>query len=99
MHHYNFKISGITFDTWFKPSEEMAGNIGLANFNAQTISINNDQSPQTKRIAAWHEIIHIMDSIYGLGLSEEQVIRLAHAMVGFFEDNQHLVDDKGLWHE
>ena len=99
MHRCKFKLSGLTFDIFHKSSEEMGGSIGLANFNDQTISINNTVTKQTKQIATWHEIIHIMDSVYGLNLTEEQVIHQAHAMVSFVNDNPHLIDDKGLGYE
>ena len=36
------KISGIEYAIVMKTSEEMGGNIGLANFNTQEISINQN---------------------------------------------------------
>jgi len=91
-----FTISGILFDIIEKSPEEMGGNIGLADFNKQEVSINCAHTAQTKRIAVWHEIIHIMDSVCGLDLTEKQVVHLAHAMIGFIESNPVLLSDLGL---
>ena len=91
-----FTISGIHFDIVEKTPEEMGGCIGLADFNKQEVSINCMQTAQTKRIAIWHEVIHIMDSVYGLDLTEKQVVHLAHAMIGFVESNPVMLSDLGM---
>jgi len=87
------KIGGIYYEILHKTNEEMNGNIGLADFNRQEISINTDHTTQTQKIALVHEILHILDSTYHLKLTEEQVIYTAHALIGFIEDNKDFLTD------
>jgi hypothetical protein len=88
----NVKISGIDYTISEKSSDEMNGNIGLANFNTQEIWINSSASEQTKMIARWHEIMHILERAYGVKMSEEQVTIFTHALVSFLRDNPNVVD-------
>jgi Zn-dependent peptidase ImmA (M78 family) len=82
------KIGGIYYEVLHKTSEEMNGNVGLADFNRQEISINTNHTMQTQRIALVHEVLHILDNTYNLKLTEEQVTFTAHALVSFIEDNK-----------
>ena len=84
------KISGILYNVDYLSDEEMKGNIGLADFNKQRIMINRDHTSQTQRIALLHETLHILDSTYGLDLTEKQVVHLTHALVGLVTDNPEL---------
>jgi hypothetical protein len=86
------KVSGIVYSISERSSEEMNGNIGLANFNTQEIWINSSASPQTKMIAHWHEIVHIIERAYGVHMSEEQVTIFTHGLVSFLRDNPSIVD-------
>lgn len=86
------KISGIDYSIVMKSPEEMGGNIGLANFNNQEISINQSMTAQTIKIAKWHEVIHILDHAYDLGMTEKQVKYLTHALVALLEDNPSIVE-------
>ena len=86
------KISGIEYAIVMKPLEEMGGNIGLANFNTQEISINQNMTAQTIKIAKWHEVIHMLDHTYDLCMSEKQVKFLTHALIALFEDNPGIVE-------
>jgi hypothetical protein len=86
------KISGINYTIEELSPDEMNGNIGLADFNCQRIMINNTFSNQTKMIARWHEMIHIIDTVYGTNLTEEQVVTLTHGMLAVFLDNPDLLD-------
>jgi hypothetical protein len=88
----NIKVSGIDYNISDKSSDEMNGNVGLANFNTQEIWINATMSSQTKMIARWHEIIHILDRSYGVKMSEEQVTIFTHALVSLLCDNPDIVD-------
>jgi len=85
------KVSGIVYSISERTPEEMNGNIGLANFNTQEIWINAAASPQTKMIARWHEIVHILERAYGVKMSEEQVTIFTHALVAFLRDNPNTV--------
>ena len=87
------KISGITYQIVEKSHEEMGGRLGLADFNSQTISINGDYSSQTKMIAKWHETLHILSNAFNIGLQEEQVVVLTHALVALLQDNDLIVEN------
>lgn len=86
------KICGINYEALYKTSEEMQGNIGLARFNDQEIWISNSFSEQTKKIALWHETLHIINDAYNLKMSEEQVKFLSHALIALVEDNPHVYE-------
>jgi hypothetical protein len=86
------KVSGIVYTISERSPEEMNGNIGLANFNTQEIWINSSASPQTKMIARWHEIVHILERAYGVKMNEEQVTIFTHALVSFLNDNRDIVN-------
>jgi len=86
------KVAGIVYTISERSPEEMNGNIGLANFNTQEIWINSSASPQTKIIARWHEIVHILERAYGVSMSEQQVTIFTHALVSFLRDNPDTVD-------
>ena len=81
------QIAGISYTISEKSDEQMKGHIGLADFNNQLISINEKHSQQTKRIAVYHEIIHLLSDTYGLGLTEQQVKIGTHALIAFMSDN------------
>jgi len=85
------KIAGIDYSIVEKTSEEMEGRIGLADFNSQLISINKDHTTQTKKIAVYHEIIHILSEAYNLNLTETQVKIGTHALIAFLADNSNFV--------
>ena len=65
----------------------MQGRIGLANFNTQEIWIGDSFSDQTKKIALWHEVLHILSDAYNLKMTEEQVKFMTHALIALVEDN------------
>ena len=86
------KIAGIDYNIALKSSEEMGGLIGTADFNRQLISINKEHTEQTKRIALFHEILHLLSDAYGLELTEQQVKIGTHAFIAFVEDNKKLLN-------
>ena len=81
------KICGIDYEVLYKTSEEMQGTIGLARFNDQEIWIVNNFTEQTKKIALWHETLHILSDSYNLKMTEEQVKFLTHSLIALVEDN------------
>ena len=89
----DIKISGINYQVVENSSDVMEGRLGLADFNSQTISINQDYSNQTKMIARWHETLHILSSAYNIKLTEDQVVVLTHAIVALLEDNKDIVEN------
>jgi hypothetical protein len=82
------KISGILYDVVYRSTEEMNGLIGSADFNKQLISINKDHTAQTQEIAFVHEVLHILSDAYGVGMSEEQIKIMTHAIVALYKDNE-----------
>ena len=82
-----FRVAGIEYQIIQKPTEEMNGHIGLADFNNQSVIINQSCSEQTKKIAVYHEIIHIISDAYGLNLTEQQVKIGTHALLAFLSEN------------
>jgi len=84
------KIAGVEYEVLYLSSDEMNGNIGLADFNKQKIMINRDSTGQTQRIAIVHEVLHILDQTFNLKLSEEQVTYTAHAIFALISDNPEL---------
>jgi len=81
------KIAGLTYQILELPSEDMQGRIGFADFNKQLIGIGKEFTEQTKKIAIYHEIMHILSDAYGLHLTEEQVKIGTHALIAFIADN------------
>jgi len=88
----NIKIAGIDYKILFKTAEEMQGNIGFARFNDQEIWIGEQYTNQTKKIALWHETLHILSDAFNLKLTEEQVKITTHALIALLEDNQKIVE-------
>jgi Zn-dependent peptidase ImmA (M78 family) len=88
----NIQICGLRYEILLKTAEEMEGRVGLANFNTQEIWINQTMTDQTKKIAVYHEVLHMLDHAYNLKLSEEQVTFTAHALLALVSDNQQLVN-------
>ncbi len=84
------KISGLMYDVAYKSNEEMQGQIGLADFNRQLISINDSHTSQTQQIALMHEILHLLDISYNLKLTEDQIIHTTHSLIALFADNPEL---------
>ena len=87
------RINGIEYNLIYKNSQDMNGTIGLADFNRQEISINNEHTLPTQKIATLHEILHILSDSYNLKLSEEQVVYTTHALLAFMADNKNLTTD------
>lgn len=84
------KVAGIDYNIVQKTNAEMQDRIGLADFNGQEISINKEHTNQTKTIAFYHEIIHIISDAYGLSLTEQQVKIGTHALLAFLAENTNI---------
>lgn len=85
------KVAGIEYEIKEFSNEEMKGTLGLADFNKQLISLNKESTDTTKKIAVYHEIIHILDNAFGLDLSERQVKYLTHAIIAFIQENPEFI--------
>jgi Zn-dependent peptidase ImmA (M78 family) len=89
----SIKISGLDYTVNFRNNEEMGGLIGSADFNKQEININSTHTAQTKQIAIFHEILHLLSDSYGIHLTEEEVKIITHSFVALLRDNPNLVND------
>lgn len=87
MTHIKVRIAGLQYDIKYKSGDEMGGNLGLANFNLQEISINANATQQTQQVAVLHEVLHIISDSFNLKMSEEQVKILTHGIIAFKHDN------------
>ena len=76
------KICGINYKVLYKNPEEMQGTIGLARFNDQEIWIGNKFTEQTKKIALWHETLHILSDAYNLKMNEKSITRYEYFLYG-----------------
>lgn len=89
----NFRLCGLDYVVSVKTSDEMEGRIGLVNHNTQEVWINKNFNTQTKKIALLHEIIHAMDHMFNLKMSEENVVYTTHAFYSLLKDNPNLIND------
>ncbi len=87
MQNNTIKVAGIEYTIVEHAPDVMGGRLGLADFNAQQITINQSATPQTKKIAVYHEIMHIISDAWGLDLSESQVKIGTHALIAFLAEN------------
>ena len=83
----NIKVAGIEYTIVEHAPDVMGGRLGLADFNAQQITINQSATSQTKKIAVYHEIMHIISDAWGLSLTEAQVKIGTHALIAFLAEN------------
>lgn len=75
------KILGKTYTVKMLPSKSMDGSLGCAHVSTQEIKISTEQSAESKKDTLLHEIVHVIDIELKIGLTEEDVCRLA---VGLF---------------
>ena len=83
------RIAGINYSIDVCDPSQMqdGGRLGEADFNRQTIRINNTFTEQTKQIAITHEVLHMIDHAYGTNLTEQQIVIFTHGLVQFVKDN------------
>lgn len=71
------QILGKTYDVYFVDDSTLLGNLGSANREKGVIKINVDISAEQIKDSIIHEVLHILDMELKLGLSEENICRLA----------------------
>lgn len=59
----------------------------------QVIRIDEGLSDEQQRATLLHEALHCMDDVYSIGLTEEQVVRLATGFYMLLLDNPQLLED------
>jgi len=55
-----------------------------------TIFVNTDLTPQLYKTTVFHECLHAISCVYGLDLSENQVLILETAILTLFKQNPEL---------
>lgn len=68
---------------------------GQVFFGEQKIFINQSYDAGQRECTLLHESIHAMDDMCGIGLQEDQVKMLGHAMYAFIRDNPGVFDSGG----
>lgn len=59
-------------------------------YDKREIYINDDYDEEQQKVTLLHEVLHGVDEIYGLGLSEDQVEGLGHGLYALIKDNPTL---------
>lgn len=80
--HKNYTVS--EEDNLHNAKYELLGGI---DYLTQNIMLRSDASPEDKRVALLHEILHGVDDAWGLRLKERQVDMLAKALYQLLRDN------------
>ena len=70
-------ILGKQYDVIEVSEARSGGNLGSASQSYQTIMVNKSIGKDQKKETLLHEVIHIIDQELKIGLSEENVCRLA----------------------
>ena len=60
---------------------------GDCNLSKNEITINDEHSADEKFSTLWHESLHLLDEIFSIKLSEEQVKKLERGIIMFLNDN------------
>jgi hypothetical protein len=80
------KILGYTYKLKLKPTKKLQ-NRGYFEGESQTISIGSDMNRQAQEATVLHEVIHALDFMLAIDLSEEQVRQLEHGLYQVLTDN------------
>lgn len=73
------KILGCDYTVIEKPVAEL-GKRGFFNGERQTLEVAAEMPQQAKEATVLHEVIHALDFMMSIGLSEKQVKRLEHGL-------------------
>ena len=79
---------------------EQEGNLhdlyGQIHYLDEKILLNSDSSEEQKKATLIHELIHGMDEMYKMGLSEEQVEKLGNAFYMMLRDNLDMFEGSDI---
>lgn len=68
---------------------------GQINYSDQTIRLDEQYSDEQKKATLIHEIVHGLDDMYQIGLSEKKVSKLGVAFYQMVKDNPELFREAG----
>ena len=74
------------------PSPLLHANLGECCNKTQTISVATDQTPIEAADTLLHEVVHAIDWIVGLDLTEHQVRHLSATLLGVLQDNPEFAE-------
>jgi hypothetical protein len=60
------------------------------------ITVNLDYAPSHQRSTLFHEAIHAVDEVYGIGLTEDQTRLLEVGLLSLIDDNPQLLAFEGV---
>lgn len=69
---------------------------GQIHYLDEKILLNSDSSEEQKKATLIHELIHGMDEMYKIGLSEEQVEKLGNAFYMMLRDNLDMFEGSDI---
>ncbi len=81
------KVAGSIYQIKQSPELEQEGLLGEVNFNNQQIRINPNYSKEVQELTLLHEIVHVVNYTYNVGLEEEQVDRLSRGLYATIKEN------------
>lgn len=82
------KVGGNVYPIRFVENMGIDRNLyGNTNHSVGFIEIDASLVGQTKKSTFIHEMLHALDNVYDIGLSEHQVSLLEAALYAFLEDN------------
>lgn len=67
---------------------------GQIQYLPQVILLNSDASGEAKKATLIHEVLHGLDEMYHIELTEEQIEKLGNALYMFVKDNEEMFNDK-----
>ena len=86
------KIVGKAFKIkYYDPSQGFQDH-GQMNESTRTILIAAGQLPIDEADTVLHEVLHGIDCVFDLSLTEHQVRMVATALIGMFQDNPHFAE-------
>jgi hypothetical protein len=88
----SIRIGPYTYSVSFKKRVTTKDHYGEILFKPQTITIKEGLSDERTLTVLVHEILHGIDEVIGVELSENQVTYLANALVALWHDNREAFD-------
>lgn len=73
--------------------DESGDLLGQIHYLPQAILLNADATEEQKKATLMHEIVHALDEMYVIELSEKQVEKLGNAFYMFQKDNPGLFSE------
>lgn len=89
------KVGPVTYNVFAgRPDDGDA--MGQCLYKSARIAINPDYQPDHQRSTLFHEAIHAVDQVYGIGLTETQVRAIEVGVLALIDDNPALLAFTGV---